>query len=399
MDFRLSTEDEAFRGEVREFVQREWDDHGYDLVSTFNTSYHLDDEDALALQHDFEKKLVAKGWWTMHWPTEFGGQAASVERQLVYREEMAYQGAPSSMGGGLVAPLLWLHGTEKQRNQFLPQLANADLEFAQGFSEPNAGSDLASLQTRAVKDGDDFVFNGQKIWTSTAHHPLARWGHMLVRTDPDAVKHRGISYFFIDMHSPGISLRPLYDMLGRRRWSEWFLEDVRVPAENLIGELNRGWYAAMTTLSFERGSVDVPASLLRGLEIITDYLRKTRADGKRMTDDPLVKHALADLRIDMEIGRMLAYRVAWLQAKGEVPDMEPSMARVWAGEATQRVYRVGAKLMRDLGTVVPGGPKRWTPLGGFFGADDFLSTGRTFGGGAKEIQRNIIAQRGLGLPR
>ncbi|MDA1097333.1 MAG: acyl-CoA dehydrogenase family protein, partial [Chloroflexi bacterium] len=189
------------------------------------------------------------------------------------------------------------------------------------------------------------------------------------------------------------------DMLGRRRWSEWFMEDVRVPSRNLVGELNRGWYAAMTTLSFERGSVDIPASILRGLEQLIAYLRSTRADGVRLSDDPVTRNTLADLRIDVEIGRMLAYRVAWLQAKGEVPDMEPSMARVWAGEATQRLFRTGARLMGDLGTVIPGGPKRLTPMGGFWGANHFLSTGRTFGGGAKEIQRNIIAQRGLGLPR
>ncbi len=399
MDFRFSVEDEAFRQEVREFVQREWDDSGYDLVSTMNTSWHLDDNAALALQHEFEQKLVQKGWWTMHWPKEFGGQDAGIERQLVYREEMAYQGAPSALGGGLVAPLLMIHGQDWQKEYFIPRLANAEFEFAQGFSEPNAGSDLGSLTTRAVADGDDFVINGQKIWTSTAHHPRAKWGHILVRTDPDAAKHRGISYFLIDMESPGISLRPLYDMLGRRRWSEWFLEDVRIPARNLIGELNRGWYAAMTTLSFERASVDIPASLLREWEKVLDYLRTTNMNGEPFTRNPIVRSEMADLRIYIELGRMLAYRVAWMQANGEMPQAEGSLARVWAGEATQRVFRTAARLMRDMGTLIPGGPARWSPLGGYIGANHYLSTGRTFGGGTKEIQRNIIAQRGLGLPR
>jgi alkylation response protein AidB-like acyl-CoA dehydrogenase len=399
MDFRFSPEDEAFRREIRDFVKKEWDDHGYDLVSTFNTSYHLDDERALELQHEFERKLVEKGWWTMHWPVEYGGQAAPITRQLVYREEMAYQGAPAALGGGLVAPLVMLHGTQWQKEFFIPKLANAELEFAQGFSEPNAGSDLANLQTRAVQDGDDYVINGQKIWTSTAHHPRAKWGHILVRTDPSAPKHRGISYFFIDMASPGISLRPLYDMVGRRRWSEWFLEDVRVPARNLIGELNRGWYAAMTTLSFERASVDIPASLLRGWEQLVDWFKKTRVDGVRLTQDPIVRHQLADLRVYIEMGRMLAYRVAWMQSKGLLPEHESSIARAWAGEATQTLFRTGSRLMREMGTIVPGGPARWTPMGGYVGANYFLSTGRTFGGGAKEIQKNIIAQRGLGLPR
>ena len=311
MDFRFSQEDEAFRQEIRDFVQREWDDHGFDLTSTMNTSYHLDDNEALALQHQFEQKLIKQGWYTMHWPKEFGGQDAGIERQLVYREEMAYQGAPAALGGGLVAPLLMIHGQDWQKEYFIPRLANAEFEFAQGFSEPNAGSDLGSLTTRAVADGDDFVINGQKIWTSTAHHPRAKWGHILVRTDPDAAKHRGISYFLIDMESPGISLRPLYDMLGRRRWSEWFLEDVRVPARNLVGELNRGWYAAMTTLSFERASVDIPASLLREWEKILNYMQTTNIDGAPFTADPTVRNEMADLRIYIEMGRLSAFSACW----------------------------------------------------------------------------------------
>ena len=173
------------------------------------------------------RKLVKQGWWTMHWPREYGGQAAPLGTQLAYREAMAYAGAPEILGGGMVAPMIMMHGQQWQKEKFLPEIANGDIfHWSQGFSEPNAGSDLANVQTRAVEDGDDFVLNGQKIWNSEGR--WADWGHYLVRTDPDQPKHRGVSYMFVDMKQPGITVRPLYDGLGRWRWSEIFLEDVRV---------------------------------------------------------------------------------------------------------------------------------------------------------------------------
>ncbi|MBI4236682.1 MAG: acyl-CoA dehydrogenase family protein, partial [Chloroflexi bacterium] len=258
MDFRLSSEAEALRQEAREFARREWDPHGYDFDSMVVTSYDFDSPEARALVNQFEKKLIARGWYTMHWPQEHGGKAISIEMQMAYREGMAYEKAPASLGGGLVAPLLMIHGSDWQKREFLPRIANADIEFGQGFSEPNAGSDLANLQTRAVVDGDDLVITGQKIWSSGAH--FADWYHALVRTDPDAPKHRGITYVLVSLRdergrqAPGIVMRPLFDMMGRHRWNEVFLDGVRVPRRNVIGEMNRGWYAAMTTLSFERSN-------------------------------------------------------------------------------------------------------------------------------------------------
>ena len=254
MDFQLAVEDQTLQDEAREFVRQEW--HPFYKTKNWDeigllSPFHADDE-ALAAQREFAKKLVARGWYTMHWPAEHGGRDASITAQLAFREGMAYEGAPVSLGGGLVAPVLMIHGTDWQKEEFLPKLANADVDFAQGFSEPNAGSDLASLQTRAVRDGDDYVINGQKIWTSGAHY--GEWYHVLVRTDPEAPKHRGISYIMMQLRdegklTEGITLRPLIDMTRTRRWSEVFFDNVRVPARNLIGEENRGWYAAMTTLS------------------------------------------------------------------------------------------------------------------------------------------------------
>ena len=263
MDFRFTAEEEALRVEATEFVRQEWEHNDKDAYSMIVASYDVDDVDEEERMHVYAKKLAEKGWFTMHWPKEFGGWGAPLSTQLAYREAMAYAGSPEILGGGMFAPMLMMHGADWQRDFFLPRIASGEIHhLSQGFSEPNAGSDLANVQTRATEDGDDFVLNGQKIWNSEGR--WADWGHYLVRTDPTAPKHRGISYFIIDMNDPGITLRPLYDGLGRWRWSEVFLEDVRIPKRNLIGELNRGFYTAMTTLSFERstgGDTGPPAAL------------------------------------------------------------------------------------------------------------------------------------------
>ncbi|MBI4236411.1 MAG: acyl-CoA dehydrogenase family protein [Chloroflexi bacterium] len=400
MDFRFTAEEESFRREVRGFIEREWRpmDRGYDTESIYTASWDREVEEAKQVADAFEKKLVARGWWTMHWPREQGGQEASIGRQLVYTEEMAYGGAPAILGGSFVAPMLMTHGQQWQKREFLPRIASADLDFVQGFTEPNAGSDLASLQTRALRDGDEYVVSGQKTWISYVPRPKQRWGHFLVRTDPSAPKHRGISYLLIDMESPGIVARPLYDGFGRWRHSEIFLDSVRVPARNLIGEENRGWYAAMTTLSFERAnSVERPARLRRSMDQFLDFAGS--APGNYVLADPVAKNQLADLRIELEVHRMMAYRVAWLQSRGEVPVKEASISRIWNGGMGQRLFRTFARLLRQHGTLLPGAPEEWTPVGGFIASNSFTCVSNSLGGGSFEIQRNIIAQRALGLPR
>ena len=404
MDFRLSTEDQTLQDEARAFVRKEWTDqvarrNNWDDVGLLSP-VHADD-DALAAQREFSKKLVAKGWYTMHWPEEYGGRAVSIETQLAYREGMAYEGAPASLGGGLVAPVLMIHGTDWQKKEFLPKLANADIDFAQGFSEPNAGSDLASLQTRAVRDGDDYIVNGQKIWTSGAHY--GEWFHVLVRTDPDAPKHRGISYVIMQLRDddgnvmPGITLRPLYDMTGTRRWSEVFFDNVRVPVRNLIGEENRGWYAAMTTLSFERSGIETAARHLGDIEKFIAFLRKTTFNGTPILQDPLIRYRLADLRIELEARRMLSYRVAYMQSRGELPVKEGSMGKAWGDDLGKKVPQLMAGILQEYGRIGLG--DKHAPLGGYPGFRYSTMHGTGIGGGTTEIQRNIIAQRGLGLPR
>jgi alkylation response protein AidB-like acyl-CoA dehydrogenase len=406
MDFRFSPEDEALRTEAAEFVRKEWDPHGYDFTG-FLASWRTEEEErgeTRDLTQEFEKKLVNKGWYTMHWPKEHGGKDVPISTQLAFREVMAYEEAPASLAGGFIAPVLMVHGSDWQKEYFLPKIANADIGFfGQGFSEPNAGSDLASLETRAVRDGDDYVLNGQKIWSGYR----SEWIHLLARTDPNAEKHRGISYFLINMRKegygdpeiPGATVREVQDGLGLPRWQELFLDNVRVPARNLIGEENRGWYAAMTTLSFERSNIAQPASLLRHLEKFIDYCREwKRLYGSSPLDDDVARNQLAEWRVQLETARMVCYRVAWMQGQGLVPQKESSMTKLWADILFTGIYRTCARLLQEYGNLRPDSGID-LPLDNYLPGRAYMSGVVAVAGGTDEIQRNIIAQRGLGLPR
>ena len=405
MDFRFTAEDEALRKEAIEFTRKEWDPKGYGDGQGIYYGLSWDHED-LALEeliNGFEKKLVKKGWWTMHWPEEHGGKAANIETQMAYREAMIYAGAPATFGGGLVAPVLMVAGQDWQKEFFLPKIASAEMSYiSQGFSEPDAGSDLASLKTRAVREGDDYVINGQKIWSTYR----ADWMHILVRTDTEAPKHRGITYLLMPLkdntgeYLPGITVNAIPDALGRHRWDEIFLEDVRVPSNNIIGEENRGWYAAMTTLSFERSNIEGPAMMLRILEDVIDYAKRIRRRGDSPLDNPIVRHQIANLRLEIEAMRMLSYRVGWMQSRGEIPQKEASMTKFWGDELAQKVYRYSSRILGDYGQVLPGTklPVK-LPVDGFLNSNAFSSIGISIAGGTTEVQKNIIAQRGLGLPR
>ena len=339
MDFRFSAEDLKLREEAIAFTKKEWTPGQYDPQILVNWDHQVEEADQAI--NEFEKKLVKQGWWTMHWPEEFGGKAAGIETQMAYREGMVYAGAPASLGGGLVAPVLMVAGQQWQKDYFLPKMASAEMSYvSQGFSEPDSGSDLASLKTRAVKEGDNYVINGQKIWSTYR----ADWMHILTRTDTDAPKHRGITYLLMPLkddkgdYLPGITVNAIPDALGRHRWDEIFLEDVKVPANNIIGEENRGWYAAMTTLSFERSNIEGPAMLLRILEQFIDYCHEVGKFGEQPLGNPVVRNQLANLRLEIETMRTLSYRVGWMQSKGDIPVKEASMTKFWGDTITQKVY-------------------------------------------------------------
>ena len=403
MDFKATKEDEEFRLEVRQFIQDNWDPKGFLGHEMSVRSWDFDNPLSRENDKEFTKKLVDQGWYTMSWPKEYGGGEYPLSKQFVYTEELAYAGAPGGSPASNITGAIMMHGSDEAKKTFLPKMAAGDIEWAQGFSEPNAGTDLASLQTRAVEDGDDYVVTGQKIWSSGAH--LGDWYHVLVRTDPDAPKHRGITYLMMNLKDEdgerpeGLTLRPLYDMMGRWRWCEVFMDEVRVPKKYVLGEVNRGWYAAMTTLNFERTGTEGPTRHIGILDRFLDMLKQTKLNGESILKDPLVKHQIADLRIRLEADRILATRVAWMQAQGEVPQSEGAISGL-ANQITAKLHfwPLLAKIIQDYGILNVGEER--APHNGLYGGYNAISLSQGFGGGGGILLGpSIIAQRGLGLPR
>ena len=392
MDFRFTAEEERFRQEVRQFLRQElppdWDYMEDEFAHT---------DELWAFCVSFKKKLAQKGWLTLSWPKEYGGQGASYLTQTVFTEEMTYHGAPDRdiFGTRMLGPTLMLYGTEEQRRKFLPPIAQGEVVWCQGYSEPQTGSDLASLQLRAVEDGDDFVLDGSKIWTSRAH--VADYMFVLARTDPDAPKHRGISFLLCDLRSPGVTVQPIITMAGMRYFNQVFFDNVRVPKENLVGEKNRGWYVAATLLDFERSGVEYSATGQRSLEELVAYAKETRRNGKPLAQDPRVRNRLADMAVEVNVSRMLSYKIAWLQSTGQVPNKEASMAKLFGTEMLQRLYQGAIELLGLYGQLWDEG--KWAPLKGRILREYLVSFSHTLRGGTSEIQRQIIALRGLGLPR
>jgi alkylation response protein AidB-like acyl-CoA dehydrogenase len=268
--------------------------------------------------------------------------------------------------------------------------------WCQGFSEPEAGSDLASLKTKAVRDGDDYVVTGQKIWASGAH--AADWMILLARTDPDAPKHKGISYFLLDMKSQGITIRPLVNMLGSHEFNEVFLDEVRVPRTHLLGEENRGWYVAAATLDFERSGVAHAVRHQLIVDRLTDYAREHRVGGQTILQrNPELRFELADRHVETQVLRMMSYTVVSIQSRGQIPNIEASVAKLFVSELDQRIANTGMSLLGLYGQLNQ--DPKWAPLTGRVCRMYMHATASTVGGGTSEIQRNIIALRGLGLPR
>ncbi|MGK2964734.1 MAG: acyl-CoA dehydrogenase family protein [Tepidiformaceae bacterium] len=394
MDFRFSAEDDAWRNELRTWIRQEFgaDWKGFSPKSS---------DPAARAEEEFEfasgvrKKLAQKGWTAPAWPKEYGGMGASFGQQAVFNEELSYSRVPGPdlVSVGYVGPTLMLYGTDEQKKH-IPAITAADEVWCQGYSEPGSGSDLASLQTRAIRDGDDYVINGQKIWTSQAHR--ASWMFMLVRTDPDAPKHRGISYLLLDMKTPGITIRPLVNMLGRHEFNEVFFDNVRVPAQNRVGEENRGWYVGMATMDFERSAIGSSASLRRDFEDLIEYVRTTGDDGLGVSRR-IARTELANTAIEIETGKMLSLRVLSMQQAGQVPNQEASIAKMYNSELGQRFARLGVRLLGLTGALREG--SAYERIGGHFAESYMRTVPSTIAGGSSEIQRNIIATRGLGLPR
>ena len=394
MNITFTRQEEDFRQEIRDFLEQELPE-GWDPLGQPGET----PEKRHAFTRDMAKKLADKGWLTLAWPEEYGGQGRSIMEQVVYREEMSYWNVPGTdLGTGAISwvgPVLMIVGTEEQKQEHLPPIAAGERYWCTLYSEPGSGSDLASLQTSAVRDGDDYVINGQKIWTSSAH--IADWGWLAARTNPDAPKHRGISLFMLDMKTPGVTVRPIVNMAGRHEFNEVYFDDVRVPAANLVGEEDRGWYTLAVALDFERSGVGYSATARRTLETLTEYARETEHNRQPLGKDPHVRRKLAQRYVETDVSRWLSYKVAWMQSKGLVPNAEASMSKMYGTELTQRVARTGMEILGMAGMLSQG--SKWAPLQGYIQQSFLSSTSATIAAGTSEIQRNIIAQRGLGLPR
>jgi len=390
MEFKFSAEDEAFRQELRSFVQGE-------LPPDWEGGGRWPEEWNWDLTRQIRKKLAAKGWLTMHWPREYGGQNASPVRSAIYNEELAYMRAPGRdiFGVRMMGPTLMIFGSEEQKQTHLPPVARGEVQWCQGYSEPESGSDLASLQTRAVRDGDDYIINGTKIWTTLAHR--ADWIMLLARTDPEAPKHRGISFILVDMKSPGVQVRPIINMAGGHEFNQVIFDNVRVPRRNLVGEENQGWYAAVTLLDFERSGIDYSAMARRLLDETREYATEVNRNGQPLVQTPWVRNLLAERYIECEVARLMAYNVAYMQGQGLVPNKEASMSKVFGSETLQRVTAAALDVLGMYGVL--GRDEKWAPLKGRVQEHWMISFSHTIAAGTSEVQRNIIAGRGLGLPR
>jgi alkylation response protein AidB-like acyl-CoA dehydrogenase len=336
----------------------------------------------------------------MSWPREYGGQSASQVEMAIFNEEVARVRAPGPLnvlGLSLAGPTIITHGTDEQKKRFLSKILSCEEIWCQGFSEPNSGSDLASARTRAELKGDEFIVNGQKIWTSLAH--LADWCMLVVRTDPDAPKHRGLSYLLVDMHSSGVTVRPLRQMTGESEFNEVFFEDVHVPRENLLGRLNDGWRVATTTLMNERGTAAL-ASVTRYrivFDEIVDLARSTIRNGEPATKDPVIRQQLAQFYVELEMMRFTAYRTFSKLLKGGDPGPEGSISKLAWSELNQRMQEFVIALEGPASQLVRGSP--YAVQGGRWQYHFMRSRANTIEAGTSEIQRNIIAERVLGLPK
>jgi alkylation response protein AidB-like acyl-CoA dehydrogenase len=393
MDFRDTPEQARFRAEVRDFIRRE-----------LPKDVPQQDETVLGIglgeeprDQEWLRRLATKGWVAPAWPKEYGGAGLSVIEQFIFNQELARGGAhrPNFLAIGIVGPTLIVHGTPEQKAKYLPGILSGEEYWCQGFSEPGAGSDLASLRTTAVRDGDEYVINGSKIWTTGAHR--ARRMLLLARTDPDAPKHRGISCFLLDMRSPGVTVQPLRNMADVPSFNQVFFENVRVPAEDMVGGLNQGWYVATTTLDFERSNIMSTTELQMTVAELAAFAREPRVDGQTIDVYPAARLELADRAVEAAVAVQLAHRVVSLQARGLVPNYEASMNKLFATELAQRITRTGMRLLGLFGLLEEGA--RWAALNGRYPRMYKMSVGSTIAGGTSEVQRTIIATRGVGLPR
>ncbi len=397
MDFRFTGEEEAFRKQVQDFLDEVLPE-GWLGVDPDGHNEQADEE---LHQFDLElrRKLAAEGWLGLQWPKQYGGQEAPMMKRFILEQELIYRGAPywAVSAALMTGDMILQFGTEEQKQKFLPPIARGEVQWDVGMSEPNAGSDLANLQLRAVEDGDQFVLNGQKTWQTGAHY--ADWAIVYARTDPAAVKkQKGITTFLVDLKSPGISMRRIPQMTGHPAFCEVFYDNVRVPKENVLGAVNGGWGVALFGVATEKSfGFWLINSGRRDLEMLIEYCRETEVDGQPLGKDPLIRSRLAQMATEFEVGRNLGLRLNWMATQGMPIVSEACQMRPFGGNLLQRLGHLGVQVLGLYGPLDE--KSKWVRLRGRMKYLYLAAIAMTIEGGTNEASRNTVATVGLGLPR
>jgi alkylation response protein AidB-like acyl-CoA dehydrogenase len=395
VDFTLTPDQQAFRERVRSWLKANVPPEWKALAST-----EVPRAEAYEIVRRWQAKLYAGGFIGITWPKEYGGQGLTFIEEMILHEEMALQKAPpilNILGVGMAGPTIIAYGTEEQKKRYPAKILSCEEIWCQGYSEPNSGSDLAALQTRAVKDGDHYVINGQKVWTSLAH--VADWMMLLARTDPDAPKHKGITYFLLDMHAPGVTVKPLKQITGDAEFNEVFFDNVRVHERQILGGLNNGWAVGLTTLMYERLALGfgLQVRLRIALESLIEMGRRVEKTGRVVTRDPLLRQKLAQLWIDTEALKYTGARAITKLLKGELPGPEASAGKMGWVETHQKLQELAMEIEGPYSQLTKGSDRAID--GGLWQYGFLRSRANSIEGGTTEIQKNIIGERVLGLPK
>jgi alkylation response protein AidB-like acyl-CoA dehydrogenase len=395
VDFTLTPDQQAFRERVRSWLEANIPPEWKALGST-----EVPRADAYEHGRRWQRQLFEGGFIGITWPREYGGQGLTFVEEMILHEEMALQKAPpilNILGVGMAGPTIIAYGTEAQKKRYPAKILSCEEIWCQGYSEPNSGSDLASLQTRAVKDGDHYVVNGQKVWTSLAH--VADWMMLLARTDPDAPKHKGITYFLLDMHAPGVTVKPLKQITGDAEFNEVFFDNVRVPESQVLGGVNNGWAVGLTTLMYERLALGfgLQVRLRIALESLIEMGRRVEKTGRTVTRAPVMRQKLAQLWIDTEALKYTGARAVTRLLRGELPGPEASAGKMSWVETHQRLQELAMEIEGPYSQLAKGSDRAID--GGVWQYGFLRSRANSIEGGTTEIQKNIIAERVLGLAK
>lgn len=396
MDFRYTAEEEAFLKEVHAFLDEvlpsDWmgvDPDGHNEQSS---------EELHQFDLELRKKLAAKGWLGLHWPKEYGGSEAPPMIKFILEQELIYRGAPywAISAALMIGDMVLQFGTDEQKKRFVPPIARGEVQWVVGMSEPDAGSDLANLQLRAVEDGDCFVLNGQKTWQTGGHY--ADWGIVYARTSTEGKKQKGITTFLVDMKSPGVTMRRIPQMTGHPAFAEIFYDNVRVPKVNVLGAVNEGWAVALFGVATEKSfGYWLINSGRRDFEMLVKYCRETMVNGRPISHDSIIRNRLAQIAIELEIGRNMGARLNWMATKGMPIISEACQMKPLGGNLTQRLANLGMQILGLYGQLDE--QSKWTQLRGRFEYLYLASIATTIEGGTNEASRNTVAGFGLGLPR